>query len=87
MKKLLYFLFHRSVIVAVALLTGRKAHWVKGTPVAWMVDTTDLDADPTVAEEEMAEEPLLEDLFLEEMPAEEDVAEDIAPEESEENAE
>ena len=75
------------LIVAVALLTGRKAHWVKGTPVAWMVDTTDLDADPTVAEEEMAEEPLLEDLFLEEMPAEEDVAEDIAPEESEENAE
>ena len=76
------------LIVAVALLTGRKAHWVKGTPVAWMVDTADLDADPT-AVEEMTLQALFakEEPLAEELSAKEDAAEENVPEESEENAE
>ncbi len=71
------------LIVAVVLLTGRKAAWVKGTPVAWMVSTADLDTDLPVVEEEADKEVPTE----EEVTAEETLAEEPAPEESEENAE
>ncbi len=69
------------LIVAVALLTGRKAHWVKGTPVAWMVNTADLDA-TLPSSEEATMETFAEEGVDEEVPAEESVSE-----ESEENAE
>ncbi len=86
------------LIVAVALLTGRKAHWAKATPVAWMVDTTDLDALPTADETESVrldeESPLAkEPLPDEESPVEterltdESEEQKPAPQESEETAE